>query len=355
MAPLDLSSPLPDLDASAPAGVSIEFDADFAALERTAEGTPERQAGDKIIPAEDPDWKDVAAQAEALLERSYDLRVLTYLATARLHLSGLAAFAAVLGATAELLDTRWEHVHPQLDPEDDNDPTVRANALLRLASPTKILRVLRNMPIAVSRRAGPVSWRLIEIALGHQEAPSPQEKTSEAEVRAAFAETPRERLDAVSESVAGSVRALNGITNAFNSYAGFGNAPDLSPLTKLLQDIARHVETFSVGGDAGGEEADQPGAGDDGGAPTIAAGPVGRASTAVVTVLSLSSVGTRAEAVHLLDLAARYFADNEPSSPLPLMIARARYLADKSFLEILQDIAPDGLMQAQNVVQSREG
>jgi len=223
-----------------------------------------------------------------------------------------------------------------------------------LASPTRVLRVLRNMPIAVSRRAGPVSWRLIEIALGHQEAPSPQEKASEAEVRAAFAETPKERLDAVRDNVASAIRALNGITNAFNSYAGFGNAPDLSALTKLLQEIARHIETYAVAGEAGAEEPPPADAGD-GGAPMMAAGPVGRPAAAVVTVMSLSSVGTRAEAVHLLDLAARYFADNEPSSPLPLMIARARNLADKSFLEILQDIAPDGLMQAQNVVQSREG
>jgi hypothetical protein len=37
-----------------------------------------------------------------------------------------------------------------------------------------------------------------------------------------------------------------------------------------------------------------------------------------------------------------------------MLIGRARALADKNFLEILRDLAPDGLMQAQNIVQPRE-
>jgi type VI secretion system protein ImpA len=65
-------------------------------------------------------------------------------------------------------------------------------------------------------------------------------------------------------------------------------------------------------------------------------------------------VATRAEALHLLEVAARYFEQNEPSSPLPLMLNRARGLANKTFLEILQDLAPDGFGQAQMIVQSRE-
>ena len=58
--------------------------------------------------------------------------------------------------------------------------------------------------------------------------------------------------------------------------------------------------------------------------------------------------------MRLLDLVVRYYERHEPSSPLPLLLSRARNLADKGFLEILQELAPDGLMQAQVVVQSRE-
>ena len=93
---LDLTAPLPDIEADAPAGPNLEFDGEFGALERLAQGTPERQAGDKIIPAEDPVWKEVAAAAAALLEKTYDLRVLTHLAVARLHVGGLGEFVNVV-------------------------------------------------------------------------------------------------------------------------------------------------------------------------------------------------------------------------------------------------------------------
>jgi type VI secretion system protein ImpA len=58
--------------------------------------------------------------------------------------------------------------------------------------------------------------------------------------------------------------------------------------------------------------------------------------------------------MRLLDIVCRYYEQHEPSSPLPMMIARARRLADKGFLEILQDLAPDGLHQAASIVQPRD-
>ena len=37
---------------------------------------------------------------------------------------------------------------------------------------------------------------------------------------------------------------------------------------------------------------------------------------------------------------------NEPSSPIPLFVERAKRLVSKDFLEVLADIAPDALAQA---------
>jgi type VI secretion system protein ImpA len=63
----------------------------------------------------------------------------------------------------------------------------------------------------------------------------------------------------------------------------------------------------------------------------------------------IQEVTTRAEAVRLLDLVCTYYRRNEPSSPLPLLIERAKRLAEKDFIEILRDLAPDGLQQARSV------
>jgi type VI secretion system protein ImpA len=50
----------------------------------------------------------------------------------------------------------------------------------------------------------------------------------------------------------------------------------------------------------------------------------------------------------------RYYHEHEPSSPLPLLLDRARKLADKNFMEILRELAPDGVGQARVVVRSRD-
>jgi type VI secretion system protein ImpA len=371
MAPLDLQSGplsgLADLDADAPAGPSLEFDADFGALERAAQGTPERQAGNSIIPAEDPDWKEVAQLAADLLERTHDLRVMVHLAVARLHLSSqrhsapigapLADFTAVLGLIRERLANRWEHVHPQLDPEDDNDPTFRANALLQLAHPTRVLRVLRTMTLAASGRAGTVSWRVIGISTGAIETEDESEKKTDSEIHAAFDAIGAGPAAALRETVATALRELAGIGAAFDTHCGYGYGPNFDDLTKLLGEIGRYVETY------GARETATPDADADGGetdpseatAPGSPAAPGGAVrATSGVSAAALTAVTNRADAVRLLDLVCRYYEQYEPSSPLPLLIARARNLADKGFLEILQDLAPDGLSQAQSIVKSRE-
>src|SRR5581483_4257282 len=117
MAPLDLTHWLDDVPGDSPTGPNLELDPDFGKLERAAQPKPERQYGNTIVAAEDPDWKEVAEQASALLERSRDLRVLVHLAIARLHVGGLPAFAEVLGLITQVLQTRWDEVHPRLDPE----------------------------------------------------------------------------------------------------------------------------------------------------------------------------------------------------------------------------------------------
>jgi type VI secretion system protein ImpA len=66
-------------------------------------------------------------------------------------------------------------------------------------------------------------------------------------------------------------------------------------------------------------------------------------------VLSKGLYSTRQDAIAALDAVASYFRRTEPSSPVQVLIDRAVRLASKSFLEVLQDIAPDGLSQAKLV------
>lgn len=353
MAPFDTGTILVAVSDELPAGPNLEFDPAFGALERAAQGKPEQQFGNTIIPAEEPDWKEVVAQATALLDRTRDLRLLAHLAVAQLYLAGLPAYADVLTLTQALLDTRWESVHPQLDPEDDHDPTLRANALLRIGHPGWVLRRLRHLPLAASPRLGQYSWRDVAIATGAIEIESEEEKPSESTIRAAFHDSDPARLTALRDAAGQAADAATAIGAAFDTHAGYGTGPDLTDLIKLLRDIARTIERYAVfAADDAAAATAEPHAEAAAPAPALPeAVPIQRAA---VSAAALTEVTNRADALRLLDLVCRYYQRHEPSSPLPLLIERARRLAEKDFLDILRDLAPDGLMQAQTIVGHRD-
>jgi type VI secretion system protein ImpA len=57
----------------------------------------------------------------------------------------------------------------------------------------------------------------------------------------------------------------------------------------------------------------------------------------------------RQDVIRMIDRICTYYERHEPSSPVPLLLARARRLVDMSFMEVLQDLAPDGMGQARHI------
>jgi type VI secretion system protein ImpA len=60
-------------------------------------------------------------------------------------------------------------------------------------------------------------------------------------------------------------------------------------------------------------------------------------------------IASRDDVTSALDRLCGYFAQYEPSSPIPLLLARAKRLVPMTFLEILQELGPDVLTQAQRL------
>lgn len=344
MPPLDSGPWLVAVSDASPTGPNLEFDPDFAALDRAAQGKAEQQYGDTIIAAEEPDWKEVEAQAVTLLERTRDLRVLGHLAVAKLHLAGLAEYAEALALTRQLLETWWDEIHPQLDPEDNNDPTLRANALLRLSHPGLVLKFIRDLPLASSPRLGKYSWRDIGIATGAI-ASDAGEKPSETTIRSAFQDSDAARLATMRAAAEAAGKEATAISAVFDARSGYGTGPDYTELIKLTGEVARVIDRYAIVPEvaeaAAAVEARPVPAGT---APEVAT------RSGRVTAATLTEVTSRADAVRLLDLVCEYYRKNEPSSPLPLLLERARRLSEMNFLDIVRDLAPDGLGQAQNVI-----
>jgi type VI secretion system protein ImpA len=66
-------------------------------------------------------------------------------------------------------------------------------------------------------------------------------------------------------------------------------------------------------------------------------------------VIGVGSIRSRDDAVRALEAVAAFFRKNEPSSPVPLVVERAKRLVAKDFLEVLADMAPDGLDEAKRI------
>lgn len=345
----------PDLSADRPAGENLELDLEYGELERAARGRPETQYGDTITPATPPDWRETETIALSLLQRTRDLRIIIHLAIARLHLGGIAAYSDMLTQIRLQLENRWAEVHPQLDAEDGNDPTLRANALYQLRDPQNVLRTLREVPLATTAKTGPICWRDIALFNGAIEPEPGQKKPTEALIRGAFELTDQPRLAVLRAGVAQAIHEAAAIPEVFEARAGRGTGPNLTDLSKMLGNIQKELQRFAVVATAP-ETADEANSisepeaePEHADAPEPAAPPPRRAAARAI-----SSATTREDALYLLELASAYFQAHEPSSPIPLLLARAQRLARMDFMEILRDLAPDGVNQVQIIAGPKE-
>lgn len=349
MPPLD-SGPLAPVSSDLPAGENLELDPEFGAMERAAQGKPEVQYGSTIEAAVPPDWRETATLAQSLLSRTHDLRVLVQLAIARLHTDGLPGFAAVVAMIRHELDTNWAHVHPQLDPEDDNDPMQRCNALMLLRDVARVLRPLRELPLASNARKERVCWRDIAIMNGALEPAPDKAKMTASEVLGIFRDSDKAQIAATREALDLLVVEIPAIVSVFDREAGPGSGPDYNhadfPLLKILRDMQREVAHYQ------NAVAEVPEAGEpepEADTPAEGAAAPRAATRSFASITAISGLNKREEALHALELAANYYRTHEPSSPLPLLIERAKRLAGMEFMDILRDLAPDGLSQAQLV------
>lgn len=353
---VEVAALLEPISGSDPCGENLEYDAAFAELERTSAGKPEQQVGSTVVAAEEPEWREVAKQSTKLLGRSKDLRVAVLLAKALLRSADLPGFAEGLAVINGMVDQYWEGLHPRLDPEDDNDPTMRMNILAELTD-AKVLNWVKLSPLVTVKGLGRYTLRDYLIAVGEMPAPKPADPKTDPKppdqkvIQAAF------NAADVAEVRATRVAALQGAShvaameNRVTELVGVGNAVNLQKLRGVLDQaakaIAKHLEARGVPVDEPQEAVDaaaQPGQADEAGE--------GAAVTALKVVPVVQKglhgeIATREDVIKAIDMICDYYKKFEPSSPVPLFLQRSRRLANMDFLEVLRNLAPDGIKQVE--------
>jgi type VI secretion system protein ImpA len=348
MSHIDVDALLLEVDPDAPCGPNLEYDPAFVALEQAVLGKPEVQYGDTINAAVPPDWKAVRRAAGALIERSRDLRLAVHLLRANLALVGIDGMADGLRLLERLLDERWDSVHPELDADDGMDPMLRINSLATLADLGTVLKDLKEATLIVLPGLGPLSLRTLEIASGELAPPAGQEKIAVASIEKALADVDDASLAAATAALSRGFDSVVNIETLLVRKVGSSQALNLDPLTRPLKRgrdfLAQQVAARQAA--AGGEAADP-------GHDAVAATAAG-AGAAPRQVGSGGDIADRADVLRMLAKLITYYQRNEPSSPVPLLLERARRLVPKSFLEILEDLAPDGMAQLK-VIKGPDG
>lgn len=343
---IDIDGLLAEIDPESPCGEDLAYDAAYLELERVAQGTPEQQVGETIVQAEEPNWRDVHEKATELMGRTKDLRVVLYLALSLLKMEGIPGLRDGLALLRGMLERYWEHMYPQLDAEDDYDPLERVNIIASLSPPPEsygdpmmFLPRVREAPLCDSRQMGRYSLRDVLIARGEL-APADAEQSAPAElsvIEAAFTDTDAEELQATAVAAAEADEHVGVIDSLLTQYVGVGRAPNLGELQTILKQIAGTVNEFLAR--RGLATAEVTGAGAEAAA---AAGPSAGPALA-------GEVRSPEDVIRALDKICEYYQRYEPSSPVPLLVKRAKRLVRKSFVEIIQDLNPDGMQQIQMI------
>lgn len=328
-----------------PCGPNLEYDDDFRELEKAASGTPglefgtDSDEGVTRIEGVGPDWPRVRKLSEALLARSKDLRVAVFLTRALAHSDGLAGLETGLQLVSGLLERFWDDVHPMLDRDDNDDPTERINALAGLVS-EGMIATLRDTWIVRSRQIGTLTVRDVEVAAGRLQPRSGAEAMSESQVIGVITAGIGE--DA---GLAPRVRNLESLLKAIDTLlserVGSSQGIDFKPLQVVLYPVRQLIERCA--GDSGGEPEQAAGeavAGEGDAAPVARAARPGE-------------INSRADVLQTLDRLCDFLARTEPGSPVPMVLRRAQKMMNMNFLELMNDLAPDGLNQAEKVVGAR--
>ncbi|OIQ44657.1 MAG: type VI secretion protein [Roseobacter sp. MedPE-SW] len=338
---MDLAVLLQSMEEDAPSGDNLVYDPAFAEMERAAQ--PSKDDSGQTNP---PDYPTVEEKALEVLERSHELRAAVFLAEALLLRGELVSFADVTSYMRGCLEQFWETCHPELD-EDDGDPIMRINAVQGLcgqpdgmAGPSAVFSAVRRVHLSDSRNFGRFSVRDIEIAEGQMSAPEDMDTIpDQASIAAAFQDSDDDFIAARLAAVEVAEENIRAISDVFSEQTP-GQGPELDPLVKLLRQMAKRLRDYGNLGDS--SVAEDSDAAEE--AEAVEAAP---AAGGVARVAAPGAINSPTDVANTLDRIIAYYQREEPSSPLPLLLERAKRLVGADFLTIVNDMAPRGLENVQ--------
>jgi type VI secretion system protein ImpA len=330
-----VDSLLQPVSESLPSGEDLEYNSAFMALEADARPKAEQQFGDTVIAAVEPEWRDLLNRSIELLAQSKDVRLAVLTLRAATRTQGIAGFSFGMSLLTQMLDRFWDSMHPLLDTEDNNDPTMRLNALAPMTDSEMLLRDLQEAQFGMARGIGAIKMRDLMVALSKVNASSSDSGFTLAQIEGGLSGlfTERPELIEAGAMVATQVQQLQRL---IIDKTGQADAIDLKPLLSIAQLAQQACKQASGGSNSTAEDSSSE---------SDLAHPGTHSSGGNIR----GDINSRQDALLMLDKVIVYLERTEPGNPAPLLIQRAKRLVGVSFLSIMEDLAPDALGTIQNI------
>ncbi len=334
----ELDAELSLLSADSPAGVNLEYDPIYLALEDEASSHGGGALGDEDGVEQGADFKALQKHCAALWEQTRDFRVAVFYTVALTVNQGLAGFNHGLALLNFLSRELWSEAYPQLDPDDDLDPTERLNILSTLSpqntvnDPIDFLSHLGRLKLVAG---APYTLKDLLQAKGTIEN---KDEIDLALLSAQVQAVGPQAVSAMCTEVESALSALNELEHSVNEHlqdTGYLQFERLQKILGVWQHFGQEVSA-AVGA---AEETGEAAVGDMGAAGTaVPAAPA--ASNAVARPLSVADVviTSRKDALTLIEKCSAYFQLKEPTSPVPFLLKRAIAMADMDFIQLLGEI-----------------
>ncbi len=334
---LDIESILVDHDGDTACGENLEYDPLLLEVREAIEGKPEQQMGeDNFIEGEEPDWKLVKKNCLELCRKTHNLEVLISLTQSLMNLEGYAGLVDGSSLLSGVIEKYWDCLHPEIDP-DDNDPIERLN-MLAVFEDFNFLLSLQKIELLSSKGVGKVS--IYDIRNPNSSGGDDNEKSVDSKlVDAIFRSGSIDDKETAYSNLEKCIDNFQQVSSMLKQqeHVGDSRAPNFEELLKILEEaksaIAKHLDTVS---DPTEEENPEPESID--------------GSANMSTNSTHTGINSRDDVISAIQKIEDYYYKNEPGSPIPLLLQRAKSLVDKDFIALMEELAPDSIQQVELIV-----
>jgi len=339
---LNIDEFLVDHEGDTACGENLEYDSLLLEVREAIEGKPAQQIGDDVIEGIEPDWKLVKKNCLILCKQTHSLEVIISLIQALMNLEGFSGFADGSKLLKNVIDKYWTCIHPQLDP-DDIDPIERLNKLA-IFEDFNFLLSLQKIQLLSSKGVGTVNLYDIFNAKSPNDDENDGKGIDPKLIDAIFKSCSQEDKEQAYSYLEKSAANFKSISSFLieEETVGASNAPSFNKLLKILNEAKSAV---GVHLNHKTENVNDFNDIDDSSTQSVA-GSSGNVKS--------SGINTRQDVISSIEKIEEYYQNNEPGSPIPLLLQRAKSLVDKDFIALMEDLSPDSLNQLMTILGSNK-